>query len=81
MQTADGGSNIEVEVYDLPFEGFGRLVASVGPPLAIGTIELEDGEPLKGFLIESSSASTARDITEFGGWRGYQRHLQQTKAQ
>ena len=56
-------------------------MASVGPPLAIGTIELEDGERVKGFLIESSSASTARDITQFGGWRGYQRHLQQTKAQ
>jgi allophanate hydrolase len=65
--TADGGGKVEVEVYDLPFEGFGRLVASVAPPLAIGTVELEDGERVKGFLIESSAASTARDITEFGG--------------
>jgi allophanate hydrolase len=81
MHTPDGGGNVEIEVYDLPFEGFGRLVASVAPPLAIGTVELEDGERVKGFLIESSAASTARDITEFGGWRGYQRHLEQTKAQ
>jgi allophanate hydrolase len=49
--------------------------------LAIGTVELEDGERVKGFFIESLAASTARDITEFGGWRGYQRHLEQTKAQ
>jgi allophanate hydrolase len=81
MHTSDGGGNVEVEVYDLPFEGFGRLVASVAPPLAIGTVELEDGERVKGFLIESSAASTARDITEFGGWRGFRRHLEQTKAQ
>ncbi len=79
--TADGRGNVEVEVYDLPFEGFGRLVASVAPPLAIGTVELEDGERVKGFLIESSAARTARDITEFGGWRGYQRHLERAKAQ
>jgi len=81
MHTADGGGSVEVEVYDLPFEGFGRLVASVAPPLAIGTVELEDGERVKGFLIESSAATTARDITESGGWRGYRRHLEQTKAQ
>jgi allophanate hydrolase len=81
MHVADGGGNVEVEVYDLPFEGFGRLVASVAPPLAIGTVELEDGERVKGFLIESSAASTARDITQFGGWREYRRHLEQSRAQ
>jgi allophanate hydrolase len=80
-QISDGGGNVEVEVYDLSFEGFGRLAASVAPPLALGTIELEDGEHVKGFLIESSAVSTARDITDFGGWRGYERHLEQTNAQ
>jgi allophanate hydrolase len=57
-----------VEVYELPYEGFGKLVASVAPPLAIGTVELEDGEKIKGFLCESWAATTARDITDFGGW-------------
>lgn len=57
-----------VEIYDLPIEGFGALVASVAPPLAIGTIELEDGEAVKGFLCESFAAASARDITDFGGW-------------
>ncbi len=57
-----------VEVYELPCEGFGKLVASVAPPLAIGTVELEDGEKIKGFLCESWAAATARDITDFGGW-------------
>ena len=76
-----------LEIYDLPMEGFGRLVASVAPPLAIGTVELEDGEAVKGFLCESWAARRARDITDFGGWaafreqgaaapaRGGQRHL------
>jgi allophanate hydrolase len=62
---------VAVEVYDLPLDGFGALVASVAPPLAIGTIELEDGEAVKGFLCESFAAAHARDITDFGGWAAF----------
>jgi allophanate hydrolase len=62
---------IEVEIYDLTHDGFGKLVASVAPPLAIGTIELADGERVKGFLCESWAAAQARDITDFGGWRAF----------
>ena len=57
-----------VEIYELSFEGFGKLVASVAPPLAIGTIELADGEKVKGFLCESWAAATACDITDIGSW-------------
>ncbi len=60
-----------MEVYDLPTLGFGKLVASVAPPLAIGTIELADGERVKGFLCESWAAATARDLTDFGGWLAF----------
>jgi allophanate hydrolase len=59
---------INVEIYDLPTAGFGALVASVAPPLSIGTVELADGEAVKGFLCESYAALRARDITDFGGW-------------
>lgn len=59
---------IAVEIYDLPMEGFGRLVASVAPPLAIGTVELSDGEAVKGFLCEPHAAALATDITDFGSW-------------
>ncbi len=62
---------VTVEIFDLPTAGFGELVASVAPPLAIGTIELEDGEAVKGFLCESFAAAQARDITEFGGWAAF----------
>jgi allophanate hydrolase len=68
LQTQQLGGAVAVEIYDLPLEGFGRLVASVAPPLAIGTVELEDGEMVKGFLCESCAVPQARDITEFGGW-------------
>jgi allophanate hydrolase len=61
-------ASIQVELYDLPTAGFGALVASVAPPLAIGTVELADGEAVKGFLCESYAALRARDLTGFGGW-------------
>jgi allophanate hydrolase len=63
--------SVELEIFDMPVEGFGRLVASVAPPLAIGAVELADGEMVKGFLCESFAAATARDITDFGGWRNF----------
>jgi len=66
--------SVDLEIFDMPAEGFGRLVASVAPPLAIGTVELADGEMVKGFLCESFAAATARDITEFGGWRQFRDH-------
>jgi allophanate hydrolase len=81
LHTPERGGAVALELYDLPVVGFGRLVASVAPPLAIGTIELEDGEHVKGFLCESWAAGTARDITDFGGWRAYQEHLAQTPMQ
>jgi allophanate hydrolase len=60
-----------VEIYDLPMAGFGTLIASVAPPLAIGTIELADGEMVKGFLCEAWAAAQAKDITEFGDWLAF----------
>jgi allophanate hydrolase len=64
-------ASIRVEIYDLPTAGFGALVASVAPPLSIGTIELSNGEAVKGFLCESYAAARARDITDFGGWLAF----------
>jgi allophanate hydrolase len=66
--------SLALEVFELPYEGFGKLVASVAPPLAIGTVELEDGERIKGFLCESWAAAVARDITDFGSWSAFLNH-------
>ena len=65
------GAAIEVEVWELPTAAFGSFVAAVPAPLGIGTIELEDGEHVKGFLCEAHATAGARDITELGGWRRY----------
>jgi len=65
------GDGIEVEIWELAPESFGRLVAGVPPPLAIGTIELADGRLVKGYLCEADGVAGAREITAYGGWRAY----------
>jgi allophanate hydrolase len=71
IRTSDSGSQIEVEVWEMPAESFGRFVAAIPPPLGIGTIDLEDGHQVKSFLCESYAVEGATDISHFGGWRGY----------
>lgn len=65
------GEAIEVEIWEMTPDSFGRFVAAVPMPMAIGTMRLEDGEEVKGFLCEPCAVHGARDITEFGGWRAY----------
>jgi allophanate hydrolase len=55
----------------MPADAFGRFVASVPPPLSIGTLTLADGRKLKGFLAEAAATQGARDISTFGGWRAF----------
>jgi allophanate hydrolase len=64
-------TGIELEVWDLSPTAFAEFVAEIPPPLGVGTIELADGELVKGFLCESYAVASARDITHFGGWRNY----------
>jgi allophanate hydrolase len=66
---------IEVEIWSLDDAAFGSFVAEIPPPLGIGTLELEDGTSVKGFLCEPIGLDGARDITEFGGWRTFRASL------
>jgi allophanate hydrolase len=71
IHVGDGGAAIEVEVYELAVEHFGSFVAEVPPPLAIGTVALEGGEAVKGFVAEPRAMEGATDITALGGWRAF----------
>ena len=71
MVRVETGNAIEVEVWELPMSAFGSFVDGVPPPLAIGTVELADGESVKGFVCESYGVANGADITELGGWRRY----------
>jgi len=65
------GAAIEVEVWGLSEGAFGRFVATVSPPLSIGTLDLDGGRSVKGFLVEAEAVAGARDISSFGGWRAF----------
>jgi allophanate hydrolase len=72
IRVTDGiGAEIEVEVWRLSPDAFGRFVAAIAPPLGIGSVELEDGTGPKGFLVEPSGLAGAVDISTYGGWRRY----------
>lgn len=71
VRTPDGGSAIEVEVWELGLAEFGGFVAAIPPPLGIGSVELADGTMVRGFVCEPYGLTDARDITRFGGWRAF----------
>ncbi len=71
QRRVDGGTAIEVEVWDMPLAAVGSFLALVPSPLCLGSLELADGRFVHGFLCESHALSTATDISHFGGWRAY----------
>jgi allophanate hydrolase len=71
VRVNSGGASIEVEVWELPADAYGRFVAAIPAPLGIGTLTLENGETVQGFLCEAHAVEGARNITSFGGWRAF----------
>jgi allophanate hydrolase len=71
QRCSDGGSAIELEVWDLPLAEAGSFLALVPSPLCLGSLELADGSVVHGFLCEAHALASAQDISHFGGWRAY----------
>jgi allophanate hydrolase len=65
------GSQIEIEVWEMPIADFGSFVAEIPSPLGIGTLILADQETVKGFICEPYGLRNATDISHYGGWRAY----------
>jgi allophanate hydrolase len=70
VDAGEGGA-IETEIWELPVAAYGSFVPLVAAPLCIGTIEIEDGSTVQGFLCEPAALAGAVDITAHGGWRAY----------
>lgn len=79
-RVSDGGAAIEVEVWELPLRTFGQVVAEVSSPLAIGSLELNDGRWIKGFVCEPYGLDGAQEITAHCGWRAYLAHKAEAVA-
>jgi allophanate hydrolase len=65
------GPGIEVEVWSMPADGFGSFVEMIPAPLGIGSVRLDDGSAVKGFICEPAGLNGAEEITHLGGWRRY----------
>ena len=66
------GRCIAAEVWALPFDGFGRFVASIPQPLGIGTLRLADGTTPEGVSVRNGRARAApRTSSRYGGWRSF----------
>jgi len=70
-KTGETGAEIIVELWDVPVQHFGSFVALIPAPLGIGTLTLNDGREVKGFICEGAAVEGATDITHMGGWRAY----------
>lgn len=76
VHVGEGGASIAVEVYEIDSAAFGSFVVEVPAPLAIGSVTLDSGETVKGFVAEPRATAGAEDITALGGWRAYLASLQ-----
>jgi allophanate hydrolase len=65
------GPGIAIEVWAVPSHQFGSFVAGVPPPLGIGSVQLDTGEWVKGFICEPAGLAGGTEITAFGGWKSY----------
>ena len=67
---ADGAA-VAGEIWRLPARLLGRFMVRLPAPMSIGRVRLEDGSDVLGFLCEPVATSSARDISETGGWRAW----------
>ncbi|MFN7194125.1 MAG: allophanate hydrolase, partial [Rhodospirillales bacterium] len=74
------GEAIALEIWEMSLAAFGSFVAEVPAPMAIGTLELDDGTWCKGFVCEPGALADAEDITAHRGWRAYLQHRNAQRA-
>ena len=68
---SSNGAAIAIETWAVPRSRFGDFIVRVPHPLGIGTLTLDTGEAVKGFICEAAGLDGATDVTKYGGWRRY----------
>ncbi|TDU67326.1 allophanate hydrolase [Prosthecobacter fusiformis] len=69
VRVSEGGSAIEMEVWEIPQSTVGSFLEGIGAPLGLGKVQLADGSQVCGFVCEGIVADSAQDITSHGSWR------------
>lgn len=68
---AERGGSIEVEIWQVGAEGLLQILLAEPPGLCLGRVQLADGSTVLGVLGEAYICAGQREITQYGGWRGY----------
>ena len=71
LRTPGEGTNVAVEVWDVPVAGLANILLAEPQGLAIGKVVLRDGSIVLGVLGEPFLCEGKREITQYGGWRAY----------
>lgn len=75
-RTGDGPRDgIAVEVWRLSRQALGDLAGTIPAPLGLGTVVLDDGTGVTGFVLEEHGSRGATDVSPSGGWRAHLRGL------
>ena len=71
LRTPGEGGAVALEIWQVPRDGLAGILLAEPPGLAIGKVVLQDGSIVLGVLGEPFLCAGRREITQFGGWRGY----------
>ncbi|WP_117232995.1 allophanate hydrolase [Vibrio maerlii] len=69
VRNPNQGQKIEVEIWRVPKKQLGALLVQIPHPLGLGSVEIDSGEWVKGFICEGIGIEGATDISKTGGWR------------
>jgi hypothetical protein len=71
LRVHEGGASVALELWDVPADGLASILRNEPPGLSVGKVLLADGTIVLGVLGEPFLCEGRREITAFGGWRGY----------
>ena len=71
LRTPGEGTSVALEIWDVPVTGLANILLAEPPGLSIGKVVLRDGSIVLGVLGEPFLCEGQREITQYGGWRGY----------
>ena len=71
MVKDEGGSAIDVELYEISKEGMEEVLSKEPEGLTIQEITLIDGSKVQGVVGLSFIIKDRKEITQYGGWRNY----------
>lgn len=72
---AAGGARLLAERWLISPAALSGFATQLPAPLTLGGVELADGRTATGILCEPAAAAEGTDVTAFGCWRAYLRHL------